>query len=363
MVLRVRSVTNEEGNSLRTSIRHSNDPIEMKRAQVILASAQGFRVQQIYVFSGMTEGYIRTLIHQFNTDGLAMVKPRWNPGDRHKFSQHTRDRLVALALGRPRDLGLPFGQWSLRRLRDTAVARGILVSISLEWLRVICDEADITHQSVRTWKKSTDPKFEERRRRIDRLTAKRHNPPVVLSLDEIGPISLQPHGGKGWFRKGLPGRIPATYTRPHGARYEYACLNVFHQILRVRQEEHKGSGIWLRWLKYQRAKYPPEPRVYMIQDGLSAHWTAEIRAWAKGNRVTLVPSATNASWMNPEECHAGHLQTTAMAGSDWWSWGEVDDAFKRAAALMNRENQASEKEFRGTRRRVSKHRRPLWTRH
>ena len=91
-------------------------------------------------------------------------------------------------------------------------------SISLEWLRVICDEADITHQSIRTWKESNDPKFEEKRRRIDRLTAKRHNPPIVLSLDEIGPISLKPAGGKGWFPKGLPGRIPATYVRHDGTR-------------------------------------------------------------------------------------------------------------------------------------------------
>ena len=145
-----------------------------------------------------------------------MLKPRWNPGNRHKFSKETRARLVALATSRPRDLGLPFGQWSLRRLRDTAVARGIVESISLEWLRVICDEADITHQSIRTWKRSDDPKFEEKRRRIDRLTVKRHNPPIVLSMDEIGPISLKPHGGKGWFRKGLPGRIPATYDETGG---------------------------------------------------------------------------------------------------------------------------------------------------
>jgi len=363
MVLRVREISNEEGNRLRSAVRHSKDLIEMKRAQVILASAQRFTVQRIAMFSGMSDGYIRILIHAFNDEGLTMLKPRWNPGHRHKFSKETRDRLVTLATSRPRDLGLPFGQWSLRRLRDTAVARGIVESISLEWLRVICDEADITHQSIRTWKESHDPKFEEKRRRIDRLTVKRHNPPIVLSMDEIGPISLKPHGGKGWFPKGLPGRIPATYKKPEGTRYEYACLNVFHQTLSVKQEEHKGGRIWLRFLKYQRSKYPPDHRVYVIQDGLSAHWTPEVRGWARTHKVTLVPSATDASWMNPVECHAGPLQVTAMAGSDWWSWGEVDEAFRRAALLITRENRASGKEFRSTRHRVSKHRRPLWTRH
>lgn len=363
MVLRVREISNDKGRHLQRVLHRSDDPIEMKRAQVILASAQHFTVQKIAQFTGMTEGYIRTLIHQFNDDGLSMLKPRWNPGNCRKFDDHARKRIVELATSRPRDLGLPFGQWSLRRLRDSAVARGIVPSISLEWLRVICDEADITHQSIRTWKRSRDPLFHERKRRIDRLTVKRHNPPTVLSMNEVGPISLQPRGGEGWFPKGLPGRIPATYTRTQRTQCEYVSLDVFHQRLSVRLEPHKGSRPWLRWLKYNRRKFPPNRRVYIIQDGLSAHWTEEVRAWARSSHVTLVPSATNASWMNPVECHAGHRQEAAMAGSDYRSWWEVEEAFKRAAALMNRENLRSGKEFRSTRQRVNKHRRPLWMRH
>jgi transposase len=299
LVLCVREISNEEGNRLRTAVLLSRDRIEMKRAQVILASAQRLTVQKIAIISRMSGGYIRIIIHAFNEEGRAVLKPRWNPGHRNKFSTETRARLVALATSRPRDLGLPFGQWSLRRLRDTAVARGLVESISLEWLRVICDEADVTHQSIRTWKESKDPYFEDRRSRIDRLTVKRHNPPIVLSMDEIGPISLKPHGGKGWFRKGRPGRIPATYKKPNGTRYEYTCLNVFHQTVSVKQEEHKGGRIWLRFMRYQRTKYPPQQRVYIIQDGLSAHWTPAVRGWARENGVTLVASATQASWMNP----------------------------------------------------------------
>ena len=363
MTLRIRDISNEEGNALRRAVRHSKDPIEWKRAQVILASAQGFTVQYISRFTLMTEDYIRTLIHQFERDLLAMLKPRWDPGNRRKFSDTARERIVALATSRPRDLGLPFGQWSLRRLRDEVVRQEIVPSISLEWLRVICDEADISQQSIRTWKVSHDPQLEEKKRRIDRLTRKQHNPPVVLSADEIGPVSLKPRGGKGWFPKGKAGTIPATYRKTEGTRYVYACLNVFHQQISVRQEEHKGGMIWLRFLKYQRAKYPLEQRVYIIQDGLSAHWTPEVRLWAKENRVTLVPSATNASWMNPVECHAHHLQETAMAGSEYRSWEEVNEAFQRAAALINREHKRRGKQFRDTQDGRRKHRRPLWSRH
>ena len=50
---------------------------------------------------------------------------------------------------------------------------------------------------------------------------------------------------------------------------------------------------------------------------------------AKAKRVTLAPSATNVIWTNPEECHALHPQVTAMAGSEYQSWEEVDQASQR----------------------------------
>jgi hypothetical protein len=89
--------------------------------------------------------------------------------------------------------------------------------VDLSRLGVICDEVDLTHQSIRPWKESHNPKFEEKRRRIDHLTVERHNSPGVPSMDEIGPISLKPHGGKGSFRKGLLGRISATYQKQGGS--------------------------------------------------------------------------------------------------------------------------------------------------
>ena len=335
----------------------------MRRAQVILASAQGFAAPKISLIVGMTEDYIRTLIHEFNEHGLEMLRPRWRPGVKAKFTEEQKTRLVALATARPKDLGLPFQQWSLERLQRAAVEQRIVENISLEWLRVTLDEADVSHQRVKTWKESKDPEFHQKKRRIEGLTRKKHNPPIVLSLDEIGPISLRPQGGSGWYAKTSPDRIPATYHRHKGIRYEYLCLNVYHQQLSVRQEERKGGVLWLDFLKAERAKYPVHERVFIIQDGLSAHWTPDIRAWAKQNNVSLVPTATNASWMNPVECHAGDLQNLALDGSDHQTWKEVDGAFQDAVAYRNAERRSRGKKFRDTQDHRRKHRRPLWKRH
>ncbi len=105
----------------------------------------------------------------------------------------------------------------------------------------------------------------------------------------------------------------------------------------------------------------------MIQDGLSAHWTDEIRGWARRSRVTLVPRRLNASWMNPVECHTGDIQKLALDGTDYRKWDDVAKSFTNAVSYRNIERKARGKRFRDTQTRRSdgrrKFRRPLWTRH
>ena len=368
MVIHVRPITNEEGNKLVSIVRHGKDPIEVRRAQVVLSSAQGFAPPKIGRIVFMTSGYVRTLIHSFNLHGFKMLKPDWKPGGNRKFTDEEKKELVSLATSRPHDLGLPYQEWSLSRLKNEAEKRRIVAdSISREWLRVILDESEISFQSIKTWKESKDPEFEEKKTRIERLTRKKTNPPVVLSLDEIGPFSLIPHGGMGWFRQEHPSRIPANYYKFAGVRYEYLCLNVYHQQLSVKQYEHKGKDPWLDFLKNQRSNYPPDEMVYMIQDGLPAHWASDIRSWASSSNTKLVPTATNASWMNPVECHASDIQKLALNGTNHKSWEEVDKAFLNAVKYRNLERKMRGKKFRDTqiRRRDGrrKHRRPLWMRH
>ncbi|WP_169739726.1 hypothetical protein [Amycolatopsis taiwanensis] len=38
----------------------------------------------------------------------------------------------------------------------------------------------------------------------------------ALCVDEFGPLNLQPRLGHGWFRRGRPARLRATYHRHAG---------------------------------------------------------------------------------------------------------------------------------------------------
>lgn len=173
----------------------------------------------------------------------------------------------------------------------------------VEGLRQILRAAGVTWQRTRTWKTSPDPNYEAKARRVLRLyraaetgRAERHGA-VVVCLDECGPLSLRPWPGSAWAPAGRPWRTRATYHRPHGVRYLLADYDVGADRLAGRLVEHKDGPTTLGALKRLRARYPRQVGIFVVIDNLSAHFTPQIRAWAKANRVRLVPVPTYASYL------------------------------------------------------------------
>ena len=334
MVLRV-ELSDEQGNRLRRLMKATRDVVVLRRAMVVMQSAQGYTPPRIAELMGLHVDYVREIVKAFQGGGFDSLNPKWGGGRPRTFTDEIRKELANLATSRPADLGLPFQEWSLTRLRREAIRRGIVDDISTSWLAVILDEAALTYQQAKTWKESKDPRFAEKKRRIERLTRKRHNPPVVVSADEMGPISLAPTKGRGWHPAGEPHRVRATYTRTAGTRFWYGAYHLASDRLFGLLMEKKGGRPWLRFLKYVRSRFPADQRIYVIQDNLSAHTTPEVVRWARANRVSLVPTATNASWMNPIECRFTELRSLAFDGSDYRDWHEVGRAIRRAVAYRN----------------------------
>lgn len=69
-------------------------------------------------------------------------------------------------------------------------------------------------------------------------------------------------------------------------------------------------------LKSIRAARPDGALIYVILDNLSAHKGADIRRWAKKNKVKLCYMPTYASWANPIEAHFGPPQQFTVANSN-----------------------------------------------
>lgn len=70
MCLYVRDITLAEGRKLQNIIRRNHNHIKMRRAQVVMASAQGSKVPAIAARLYFSPQHIRTIIKEFNATGF-----------------------------------------------------------------------------------------------------------------------------------------------------------------------------------------------------------------------------------------------------------------------------------------------------
>ena len=146
--VRVREIDNDEGNRLLRIVRRSSGSVvTWRRAQMVLLSAQGMEVAAIATVTFTSPDRVRDVLHNFNTDGFDSLRPKYAGGRPPKFDAQTRERIKAVALGRPADHGLPFSTWSLSKLADYLVAQGVVDDISHEGLRVLLREQGVSFPS------------------------------------------------------------------------------------------------------------------------------------------------------------------------------------------------------------------------
>ena len=159
MCLYVRDIRMAEGRKLQRLVRSGSNRITMRRAQVILASAQGSKAPDIARRLYFSEDHVRTLIKAFNAEGLAAMEPKYGGGRPPKFSEEQRSLILETALCPPDLLGRPFTRWSLAKLRDFLVGERIVKSIGIETLRQMLKGAKIKLRRTKTWKECNDPKL------------------------------------------------------------------------------------------------------------------------------------------------------------------------------------------------------------
>jgi transposase len=308
-------LTDQEGQRLQQIVRRgSTSSVRYRRAMMLLASAGGNRVPMIARLVQADEDTVRDVIHRFNEIGLACLDPRWAGGRPRLLSPDDEDFVVATATARPAELGQPFTRWSLRKLVVCLrKVHGRIIRIGREALRRLLARRGVTFQRTKTWKESPDP---ERDAKLDRIEAVFNRlPDRVFAFDEFGPLGIRPTAGSGWAERKRPDRVPATCHRTHGVRYFHGCYSVGDDRLGGVNRRRKGAANTLAALKSIRATRPDGAPIYVILDNLSAHKGADIRHWAKKNKVELCFTPTYASWAHPIEAHFGPLRQFTIANS------------------------------------------------
>ena len=120
----VRPVTMTEGRRLQRIGRTATDPVKLRRAIVVLMSAQGQSAPDIAHLLDCPAEYVRGVIHAFNESGFAALDPKWSGGRPKTISDQARRQICLIARCCPRDLGLAFSTWSLARAARSASQPG-----------------------------------------------------------------------------------------------------------------------------------------------------------------------------------------------------------------------------------------------
>jgi transposase len=158
----VRALTDEERTTLKTGLR-SSDGVQVRRCQMVLASARGERAPQIAVLVGCDEKTVRQLIHRFNRQGLeALLRgssrphqppPRAFPGER-------AEQLCALMHRSPRDFGYATSLWTLDLAAEVSFAQGLTDHlVTGEAIRMTLLRLGIGWKRAKHWITSPDPAY------------------------------------------------------------------------------------------------------------------------------------------------------------------------------------------------------------
>jgi transposase len=353
----VRRLTKAQKRKIKRTVERGGgvSSVRWRRCLVVLMSSQGKSAAEIAEALGADHDWVRDVIHGFNRDRMDSLSPRWAGGRPPTITLEMRARITEIAKTRPQLLKEPFTRWSLTKLRDYLIRTKVVPGISKERLRQILLEDRVFLHRTKSWKRSPDPDFDSKAARVLRLYRRPPADGVVVCFDEHGPITPTPHAGWGWARIHRPPRIPANYRKNKGVRFFFGAYDVPKDQLTGRWYAHKTAARVLAFLRFIRRRYHDRGRIYVVLDNLSAHFTADIRSWAKDNDLELVPIPTYASWLNLIEAEFRQITEFVISNSDYQSHEEIQLAcsayLKRRNADARRDPEGRRAERRARRRR------------
>jgi transposase len=330
----VRELDPVEAQRLVRVSRTARDRVRLRRAGMVLASLQGRSAPEIAVMFAAKEQTVRDVISAFNDRGFAALDPKGRRGSMPRIGPAVREEICRTAKSDPDRLGCPFTCWSLTKLADYLTEHKH-IRLSRDTIRQVLKDAGISWQSTKTWKRSKDPEFTQKKDRI--LELYDHPPPDgrVICVDEFGPLNLQPRPGKDWFPHQHPKRFRATYKRTGGVRHMFAALDLASGEMFYRFRDRKRWREFLGFCKQLRRRFPTG-RLYLVCDNYGSHGKAEVTTWCATHDIELVLTPTNGSWLNWVECEFTAIRYFTLNGTDYPTHTAQETAIARYIRWHNR---------------------------
>jgi transposase len=132
---RIRKPTAAEVDQLQQVIDTSPDKRQRRRAEILLLYVARLTATAIAQLLGLHLNTVSRVLQLFGRRGLASVKRISHGGARRQIGASQAARICRLADQPPAKRGLPYGRWSLAKLRDYVIQQRIVTQISREHLR------------------------------------------------------------------------------------------------------------------------------------------------------------------------------------------------------------------------------------
>jgi transposase len=158
----------KERDRLEAGLR-SRDTFEVRRCQILLASARGEWVPRIAATLGCNDQTARNVIRRFERDGVDACLTRRSS---RAHTIHAKvdavgcEQLRAVLHQSPRTFGKPTGVWTLELVAEVAFAEGITAErVSDETIRQAMRRLDVRWKRAKEWITSPDPEYARKKAR------------------------------------------------------------------------------------------------------------------------------------------------------------------------------------------------------
>lgn len=298
----------------------------VRRAQIILRSAEGETNTAIARRFGLTVQSVGHWRRRFHRDGLAGLSDAPRSG---RPRTHDDDRVATLLRTVLASKPKAGTHWSVRAVAKQA---GISKSTVQRYLALF----GVQPHRTKSFTLSTDPLFVEKVRDIVGLYLNPPDKALVLCVDEKSQIQAleraQPVLPMGL---GYVEGVTHGYVR-HGTTTLFAALDISTgEVLAQCKRRHRHQE-FLAFLAHIDASVPEPLDVHLVLDNYATHKHPTVRAWlAARPRYHVHYTPTYASWLNQVERWFGHITQRAIRRG---SFRTVRELVRRIDAFVTHYN-------------------------
>lgn len=275
-----------------------------RRAQLILALADGFSYELITERSGASATTISRWKQRFQTAGVPGLLDAPRSGRPDRLSAKTEARILKLTKEPPPG---PYTHWSVRRMAKRA-------GVSPATVQRVWQRAGLKPHRLDRYMASSDPEFEEKATAIIGLYLDPPANAAVFCVDE--KTCIQALDRRDPILPLSPGRAERhgfEYIR-NGTLSLYAALEVATGRVEGRTTERHTSIEFLAFIKDLVGGQPKDLEIHVILDNQSTHKTTAVKQWLSENpNVHFHFTPTYSSWLNQVEIWFSKIERDMIA--------------------------------------------------